>query len=338
MKRTTIHDVARAAGVSTTTVSDALNGRGRLPLSTRERVATVAQQLGYSARASARRLREGRTGQIAIYCPFLGEIAGGLAGEAYYMELAFGVAEVALSHELALVLLPPTASPVQLRDLDVDGLIVADPVRDDPGVSAFVGRGIPVVSCGRDLTPGAAHAGCVETDDALALSGLLDHLANKGAERIALIAPNRDTAWGDSLATGYEQWCAAHQMLDRRVEVPITPRPEHVERAAHQLLQDRDRPDAIVSAINNGAIGILQVASRLDVSVPQRLMVASCVDGAMMLASVPPVTAIDLQPALMGRQAAELLAGLLNGSLTPGVRQVLPTELRVRASTNPQPA
>src|SRR5690606_4057374 len=53
----TLLDVARAAGVSKTTVSDALSGRGRLPAATRERVSAVARELGYVANRSARNLR-----------------------------------------------------------------------------------------------------------------------------------------------------------------------------------------------------------------------------------------------------------------------------------------
>ena len=106
-RRPTIRDVAQSLGVSTTTVSDALNGRGRLPEATRERVREVAEALGYSARNSARSLRTGRTGRIGLYSPALDEIIEGLAGTGYYVELALGAARAALARDLALVLLPP---------------------------------------------------------------------------------------------------------------------------------------------------------------------------------------------------------------------------------------
>ena len=61
-----IKDVAREAGVSITTVSHALNGKGRIPENTRRRVRGIAERLGYEPNAIARSLAGGRTGVIAI--------------------------------------------------------------------------------------------------------------------------------------------------------------------------------------------------------------------------------------------------------------------------------
>jgi DNA-binding LacI/PurR family transcriptional regulator len=332
-RRATIRDVAHAAGVSTTTVSDALNRRGRLPEATRARVTAVADRLGYRARAGARALREGRSAQIGLYCPFLADIRGGLAGSGYYMELAMGAAEASLGRELALVLLPAGLPPDRLSATDVDGLIVADPIRDDPGIARLERGGITIVTTERDPTPGAAHAGCVRSDHGAALRELLEHLAAAGSRRIALIAAGKETAWTTELGDAYRAWCAERGMRRLAARVPISPRPEYSARATKELLSLPEPPDAIVCAPDGGAAAVLRTALEHGLRVPGDLRVASCVDGPLVAGTAPPVTAIDLQPALAGRRAATLLADLLTGEATAGAEQDLPTRLVVRSST-----
>jgi DNA-binding LacI/PurR family transcriptional regulator len=333
-RRATIRDVAEAAGVSTTTVSDALNGRGRLPEATRERVSAVADRMGYRARAAARALRDGRTGQIGLYCPFLAEIAGGLAGTGYYMELAMGAAEASLTADLALVLLPADLTPERLAAVDLDGLIVADPLRDDPGVALLAARGATIVTCERDPTPGAAHAGCVRSDHGAALAGLLAHLTERGARRIALVAAGDETAWSAELGAAYRRWCADRGAAALEARVPISPRPRYAEAATAELMDRPGAPDAIVCAPDGGAAAVVRALAARGLRVPGDVLVASCVDGPVMSSSAPAVTSIDLQPALAGRRAAALLAGLLSGRAGTRREEEVPTRLVVRASTD----
>jgi DNA-binding LacI/PurR family transcriptional regulator len=330
-KRITIRDVARAAGVSVTTVSDAMSGNGRLPAETRERVRTVAADLGYRPRASARRLREGRTGQVGLYCSFLTEVPGGMAGMGYYMDLAMGAAEVALARGLAMVLLPTGLTPEALGAIDVDGLVVADPLRGDDGLRALADLGLVIVTVGRDPTPGARHAGCVRTDDRRDMHELLDHLATRGARRIAFIRADIEAEWTEELTAGYRAWCSAHEVDERIKHVPVNP--EEAADAALQLLDQPDPPDAIVCGLDGGAAPVIRAVQERGVRVPDDLLVASCVDGPLMTASAPAITSIDLQPTEMGRRSAALLAAILEGAAPRRREQALETRLNVRAST-----
>lgn len=337
VRRVTIRDVAERAGVSVTTVSNAVNGRGRLPDATREHVRAVAEELGYRARASARNLREGRTGQIGLYCSFLSEIQGGLAGLGYYMAMVMGAAEVALGEGLALMMLPTGLTAERLTAIDVDGLIVIDPVRDDEGVRELERLGLTIVTCERDPTPGATHAGCVRSDHAAALRGLLDHLADEaGASRIALVAAGDETSWTEELNASYSTWCAERGAPELVGRVPLSPRPEYAAAAVASLLDrpEAERPDAIVVAPDGVAPTITRLLSERGLRVPDDVRVASCVDGPMMVSGTPPVTAIDLQPAAMGRALAQTLAEILRGEVPDGeTDRLLDTALNVRAST-----
>jgi DNA-binding LacI/PurR family transcriptional regulator len=331
-RRVTIRDVALAAGVSTTTVSDALSGNGRLPTTTRKRVAAVAGQLGYRANPAARSLRAQRVGGIGLYLP---DEAGNFA---YYLELAAAAASQALAHGLVLTLVPRSPDPSRLTAFPLDGLAAVDPVTGDPVIKAFSQLGIPVVTCERDLTPGADHAGRVEGDYRPAMTALLDHLADQGALRVALIAPGPETAWGLELRVAYQEWCSARGRRELVFDVPFPASPEFVHDAAVAALRADPPADAVVSGIDGGAIGALIAAAEFGRRVPEDLLVASCVDSPALRTCSPAITALDLCPDEMGRRLARLLHSLLDSTLEEGVVEVVQARLVVRASTTRVPA
>jgi DNA-binding LacI/PurR family transcriptional regulator len=326
-QRVTIRDVAQAAGVSITTVSDALSGNGRLPAATRSRVAAVAGRLGYQANPAARSLRGRRVGSIGLYLP---DDAGSYA---YYLALAGGAASEALAHGLALTLIPQCPDPARVTAFPVDGFCAVDPVRGDPVVRAFSRLGIPVVTCERDLTPGAEHTGRVEGDYRPVMTSLLDHLADQGAERVALIAPGPETAWGLDQRTAYRDWCTAGRRPEALYDVPFPASPEQVRDATLRALRSGPAPDAVVSGTDGGALGALVAAAELSRRVPEDLLVASSVDSPALRSCSPAITALDLRPDDMGRRLAALLHALLDGTAPAGTVQVVHPRLVIRAST-----
>jgi DNA-binding LacI/PurR family transcriptional regulator len=326
--RVTIRDVARAAGVSTTTVSDALSGRGRLPAGTRERVAAVARELGYAVNPGARNLRRGRTGAIGLYVP------DHTLSLQYYMELAVGAAEEAMTHELALTLVPSVREPARSLRLHVDGVVISDPAVGDRMLAALSSLGVPVVTVERDLTPGADHAGRVETDLGAGLDELLAHLTDRGARTVGLICPGPETAFGHDVGAAYRRWCQRSGRPPLLREVPLACQPEEVARVVRELLRGPRVPDAVVAVPDGCAPSALQAALGEGRRVPDDLLVAAYTDSPSLRALAPPVTAVDLAPRDMGRRAARLLADLVAGSLPPGHVEPHPAHLVVRASTD----
>ena len=107
--RAGIRDVAAAAGVSITTVSDALNGKGRLPDATRRHVREVADRLGYRPSAAARTLRTGKSGLIGLTVTTYGDEPFTFTEFAYFAEMARAATSAALARGYALVILPATS-------------------------------------------------------------------------------------------------------------------------------------------------------------------------------------------------------------------------------------
>lgn len=334
-RRVTIRDVAAAAGVSVTTVSHALNGKGSVDPATRERVIAAAGDLGYRASRAARALRSGRTGVIAMLLPALDTLDAEreMLSLDYYMQLAMAAAGAAFERHHPLLLTPPLKTVAELRELGVDGGILCDPGRADPRLALFEELGLPVVTIERDLgRPG--HRWYVRGDNEANTHELLDHLADAGATRVAMLAAESDWAWSAESEQAYRAWCAGRGQ-EPIVEVTGL---HQLEASAYEsggrLLDRPQRPDAIFALAESYATGVVRAARDRGLEVPRDLLVASGIDSQQTREATPPITTIDLLPQAQGAAAARLLVERLEGA-EPAAPVVVPAALRIRASTQP---
>ncbi|WP_344935074.1 LacI family DNA-binding transcriptional regulator [Sphaerisporangium flaviroseum] len=332
--RATIRDVAREAGVSLTTVSHALNGKGTASEATRRRVLAVADRLAYRANPMARGLRSGRTGVLALDMRPLDAIGSYLpAGVDYFMRFAGAAAVTALDHGLGLMLVPDlTRADIPQVAHGVDGYVIGDPVREDAVLTRLLDAAVPVVTVGRD--PGRPEfADWVGPDDVVETERVLDLLRSRGARHIALLAGTDDNAWNVDSERAYRAWARRHHMPARVLHVPEAAGEDGGRNAARRLLTGkRRRPDAIYCQTGRHAAGVLAEAQRLEVSVPSDLLLAAGSDAQQARLAVPAITALDLAPEETGKAAVELLIARLNGDPTSGP-VVVPAQLHVRAST-----
>ncbi|MEW1759403.1 LacI family DNA-binding transcriptional regulator [Streptomyces cyaneofuscatus] len=370
----TLLDVARTAGVSKSTASDALQGSGRVAEATRDRVRAVAEELGYRPNSAARRLRRSSTGAIGLHLP---QTATRLD---YYMNLAFGAVARAQEDGFDVVLLAPASSmggaggatgpggasgPVASR---VDGLLVIDPEVGDSAVPGLLDAGVPVVTGERYLGPTAAPTGAVICDNAASLTALLDHVTDRGARRPAVLAPAGTSAWATALRATAASWGQEHGVEVALRTVPFAATPGEAEETTLALLRADPAVDAVICAPDGAAPGVLRAAATLGRTVgttasdrtdsaalsdrtgeepstpgpgphPRTpLLVASCVDGTATRSAEPPVTAVDLRPAAYGRACAELLCDILAGRTPPDTVRRHAWALETRASTTAGPA
>ncbi|MEA2179406.1 MAG: hypothetical protein QOG77_2703 [Solirubrobacteraceae bacterium] len=333
--RPTIRDVAAAAGVSPATVSLALNRRGTISAATAEHVREVATSMGYRPSRAARALRTARTDTLALVLSTIdpSNDGGGEPSLEYYMRLTRGAARAAFTREHRLLIAPPVGSAAQLADLGVDGAIVCDPAPADPQLDLFAEHGVPVVTIERDTErPGFDwHA---NSDNARSMRMLLDHLAEAGARRIALVAPAWPLAWAVESAAAYRAWCAERgfpELLD--TGAAGTPYVDAAARRAGALLDLPEPPDAIVGTVERFAAGVLAAARSRGLDVPRDLLVASAMDSAECREGAVPITAIDLDPDALGQAAVDLLLARIRGE--DASRPVLvPVALHARASTD----
>ena len=236
------------AGVSITTASDALNGKGRLADATRQRVREAAERLGYRPNAQARSLVGARTGLIAVAFSHTGDITAALADRDYLRQAVVALTGDALELEVGLVLGPPTRHPEMWSKIPVDGLIVFSPVRGDPLLSQIRSEGTPMVLVGRD--PDGSHRDpCVDNDHLAGTRTVLDHLEARGAMRPGLVVVDLDDAFSDDCIAGYRGWCADRSVEPGIVVVPAET-PEHEAAALIEgILSGPKAPDALHTTV-----------------------------------------------------------------------------------------
>jgi DNA-binding LacI/PurR family transcriptional regulator len=326
--RVTIGDVARGAGVSPTTVSHALNGKGAVRPATRARVLRTAKRLGYLPNSAARNLRSGRTATLGLMFP-----REEFSGVEYYLELASAAAQAAFARDHGVLLIPPIQAPEQLRRFAVDGGIVSDPVAGDSRLAAFDALGLPTVSIDRDLSRGD-DPWWVAADNAANTRAALDHLVAAGAGRVAFLTGDASWGWLDDSLRAYRAWAAERGSEPLVATASMAAHERGAAEAAGRLLDRPDPPDAIFTPPDRFALGVLRAARERGIGVPGALRIAVGVDSSQARLADPPITAIDLHPGETGRVAVDMLLARIAGTAVAAPR-IVGAELRVRVSSAP---
>lgn len=318
-------DVARLAGVGRTTASDALRGRGRVSEETRKAVESAAAELGYRPNSAARSLRAATTGTIGIHLP------EAMTRIEYYLQTVYGALEQAAIAEVDVTLITSTRLAGEQSPPSVDGVILLDPLVDDPVASRLLGLDLPIVT----LEPAVSDraTGVISADHEAGLVAMLDHLAEQGSKAPAFLASPAVTDWGIRVQQCYRDWCARRGVEPALVERPFGSGPDVYAEAARELLVARPELDAFLCGPDGSAIVVTDVLQDLEREVGDDVLVAAMVDSPALLLTDPPVTALDLQPRRAGAMCVQLLLDVVRGAAEPDAVRELPIELRLRAST-----
>jgi DNA-binding LacI/PurR family transcriptional regulator len=326
-----MRDVAEAAGVSPTTVSHALNGKGRVDPETVTRIRATAARLGYKPNPTARNLRRGRTGLLGLTNSVDPDMPVTLTDLDHFVRLVTAASATALARGYPLVLAPP-ADPATLDRSQVDGVIIVDPIADDPLIARANALEIPAITIGRE--PNTAGDGrWVDNDLAAATTTVLNHLEQAGARRIALLTPPPVHSWGLDIIDGYRDWTARRGVPEHIVVAQGALTANAGYAAVMELLIEADPPDAIHCVIDRYALGALLAAEHLGLRVPQDLLVTAGTDSEATRTASPAVTALELHPEIAGRRAAEFLIACLEED-DPEPHVLIPVDLVPRRSTD----
>lgn len=311
-QRPTLGAVAARAEVSTATVSNALNGTGRLSETTRQRVLAAAREVGYAPASTARALARGGTGVLGLTMTAYGDLPVPYIEIPYYAQLALSAIAAAHERGYLLMVMPSSLSSWMWLNTPMDGVIHVDPRADDPVRSLLQERGIPMVYGGRPPQPRWCDA-WVDTDHDAGLRLLLDHLTEAGARRIGLSLPRHDDEYPHLMERAYASWCAERDLPALVEEYASMPDYFTAERVAVGRLLDHDpRPDAVIGIYSDSGHNILAAARHHGLRVPQDLLVACISEDPDYATTTPPVTTLSLRPDRVGDEAVDLLIALIN--------------------------
>lgn len=334
MTEPTLEDVARAAGVSTSTVSRALRGLDSVKPETRDRVQEVADGLHYVVDPMASRLATGRTMTIALVAP--------LDGQWFYNSVATGAeAELAdrgydtLRFDMrSLGTRTKFLSSIATRRR-VDGLIVVTVPLTTEDQETLARAQVPVV--GVETVIGSAPA--ITIDNTAAATVAIEHLIGLGHERIAVIS-----AFGVEDMMAFQQ-SVIHQRLIGykqsmgRHDYPV---PDSYVRqgaftyqsgyAAMQSLMDLPAPPTAVMAFSDEmAIGAIKAVRDRGLSVPEDYSIVGFDDHEV--AEFVGLTTMRQPVADFGHLAATSVLRILDGEHVP--TRLLPVEFKIRETTGP---
>jgi DNA-binding LacI/PurR family transcriptional regulator len=303
VKRPTLKQLAKAAGVSIGTASNILNNKADLHSpETVERVLTVARQLGYRPNRVARSLAARRTHTIGIVMEPQHAI---FTRNHYATAVLDGVVEALAPRNYHLKIitlndLDPRTLWTQLDDGTVDGLLLIVPLMGSPLLEYHQHTHLPCVVVGSTL-PESLGFYCVDSANEPMMRLLVNWLLELGHRRIGFIK-GPDNQW------------SAHQRLKAYLEtmaewgVEVQPdwiAPSNYEyssgfAAATQLLQVRPRLTAIVGSNDLLALGALDACAQHGVRVPRDMSVVGFDDMPMAALAKPPLTTIETGATLQG--------------------------------------
>ncbi len=333
--RPTIYDVAKLAGVSTATVSRALNGTGQIAPATRTAIEQAVEQLGYRANTIARSLVTKSTQTIAFLLPDI--------TNPFYATLVSGIQELALQSDHTMLLCTTEGDPEReeqylrlLQAKQVDGALVDGLVLPPDRIARFVEDGFPIVCLDRDVN--SRSVPLVQVDNRLGARLATEHLLSLGHTRIAHVAGARELRISEERLTGYrEALAAAGVTADPRLVAAGHFTEEGGYEATRALLESGVELSAVFAANDLSAIGVVNAITESGRGVPADVSVVGFDDVRLSAFTSPPLTTIQQPAAEIAQRATEILIGLIHGRKVRKLRYVLEPKLVVRASTAPPP-
>lgn len=329
MRKARIADVARAAGVSTATVSRALSLPDMVGAKTRARVLEAVAETGYHANGAARDLRQRRARAITMLVPNL--------ANTFFSRIIAAVQEVAGRAALSVQVVDSLVEGARLgpigSDGRTDGILLLDGSLD-PAILA--GWTVPVVMLCE--WSDAASLPCIGIDNETAIGLAVDHLAALGHRRIAYLGGPEGNVLARARAAGVgAALVRAGLPPAQAIEGDFTM--ESGARAARRWAASPARATAIVCASDESALGFISECDRMGFACPRDVSVTGFDDIEFSDRFIPPLTTVHQPRALLGRRAAEHLVAVLTGEMPLASRKrMLPSRLVVRGSTAPWPA
>lgn len=337
VKRPTMADIARRAGVSKVAVSYALNDQPGVSEATRASIKSIAEELGWRPNSAARALTGGRAQAVGLV---VRRPARTLGVEPFFMEFISGVETVLAEQAYALMLQMVADQEQEIEvcrrwwgERRVDGVFLMDLHAEDARVDAIRDIGLPAVAIGPPEV--AAGLPAIWSDDGASVHEIVRYLAALGHRRIARVAGPAELAHTAVRDAALAEACREAGIPEATV-VHTDYTGDAGARAARALLIASARPTAIVFDNDIMAVAALSVAQELNLAIPADLSVVAWDESPLTQVVRPMLSAVTRDiPAYGARSAAALLSligGEDVGSVRDGYAHFVP-----RGSTSPPP-
>ena len=327
IKAPTLSEVARKAGVGTTTVSRVINGGKRVDPRTLSRVRKAIEALGYMPNQAARILKGHRTKTIGLIIPSI--------ADPFFASCAEAAQVIARTHDSLLIVTTTHNEPeAEMESVKVlmqhqtDGLIIAPANADSSALRTLLARAaVPVVALDRPLLHSSIPF--VVADNLAGANLATQHLIGHGYRRIACLTGETSLYTIRERIYGYRQAVQAAGlpvMLDDSITDYAS-----VERAMVSLLGLKERPDAVFSLKNSVTVHVFEALQKLGVAIPDSIALLGYDDFELARTVRPSITVVRQPIEEIGRMAAEILFEELHRTANRGrlAEHVRPREVQL---------
>jgi LacI family transcriptional regulator len=328
--RVTIRDVARKAGVSTSTVSRVLNDTCPVDERKRVRVLAAVEELGYSPDPAARTLLGKRTGALGVLLPFV--------GAEFFSEFLTGLDEAAQAKDFFLIISTSHRDAEEFRaamhalERRVDGMIVMAPeLNGDASLVARSGRRLVFVNT--YVEDGSFNV--INFDNFGGSFDVTKHLLESGHRDIALIKGPIEAKDARERTRGYRAAMAEFGIRDTS---DLEFQGEYTQEAGYLAMRtllsgDRTRPSAVVCANDYCAMGALRALNEAGVAIPDEMAIAGFDGITSGQYTQPSLTSVRVPMHAIGNRAIERLIELIDTGDESSRQEIIPVEIVLRAST-----
>jgi LacI family transcriptional regulator len=333
----TIHQIAQALGVSSATVSRALNNTdARVSNATRLKVKKMADKMGYQPNVVAASLRKGHSNIIGIIVP--------VANRVFFSSIIRGVEEEVKKHGFNVIICQSYESLENERE-DVNTLLSAQVagIMISPSRETWseVDHLLKVIASGKtlvmfDRTLNSVPASSVAIDDFQGAYETVNHLIQNGRQKIACFYGNPNVSVFNERRRGY-----LSAMTDNGIDVPeefMVRVPSDIDegkKATEILMKLENPPNAIFSCSDFSALGAMQWLKENNFTIPQDVCIAGFGNDPFASFITPTMTSVDQRSIEMGKVAAQLFLEEMKSKTKEHRRVLLPPKLIIRESTMP---
>ncbi|HZT43899.1 MAG TPA: LacI family DNA-binding transcriptional regulator [Chthonomonadaceae bacterium] len=343
-RRVRMIDVAKAAGVSRTTVSFVLSGRDAgIPAETKQRVLRLARQMGYRPHDAALALATGRTRRIGLV---LNDPTSFIRSDSYVAHVLSGVLDGTLKHNYNLLLHSARytdwhALYGEILSGAADGTLLVGRFERDELTPALLEAGVPVVCVSYQIE----HPDCYSVDCDNEQGGYLAvrHVIERGHRQIAFFSPGETISWGRDRLLGARRALVEAGLSEESLRVFVwqeagLPSAEWTQEALSFLLALNPRPTALVCCEEWRIRQVVEALPAMGMRVPEELVVVSFNSTEHSARCRPPLTSVAQPLEQIGSAAVDMLIKRIEGRKLPERHRRFPVRLDVRESTQPDPS
>ncbi|MBO6536761.1 MAG: LacI family DNA-binding transcriptional regulator [Balneolaceae bacterium] len=330
----TLKEVAAALGLSTMTVSRALNDRPNVNPETKKRIQEVATKMGYTPNHVAKSLVSNRTYTIGVVIPEI--------GHAFFPEVVRGIDEISSEANYQIFLTNSSEdfekekrSIEALRAKRVDGILVSTSIKstDFSFFENLKNTGIKIVFFDRCIYN--LGISCIGVNDRVASRQITEHLIKNGYKKIAYLSGPPEVTIGRERLAGFREALTNAGIEineDRIVETGLTEIDGKEAMNKLLALPKQDRPDAVATVNDPSALGAIEAIKEYGLSIPEDIAIVGFTNEVRASIIDPPLTTIN-QPAYdVGKRAAYKLLRTIENENEPVENVELIANLVIRKS------